>query len=218
MPCFSPCFTHRGPEIIPPWAPRAINDHWTLWWMDSGLQVSCYSPIKDMFVLCYWQWWKIISSSTEARKCNCQNEKWWHLIRSGAQINYTFFHSIQDMDKRLQALMSVCEKLPTDNLNNFRSVALSDFLPIHYVLLPSMCISCTSGTVVDINQSKLSLNSIIQMESLWCRYSPENFSLTSCQLLKREITAAASLAADMQMSPSTAQKMYYFCSAGSCAI
>ncbi|XP_072224582.1 rho GTPase-activating protein 44 isoform X5 [Leuresthes tenuis] len=28
--------------------------------------------------------------------------------------------NIQDMDKRLQALMSVCEKLPTDNLNNFR--------------------------------------------------------------------------------------------------
>uniref|UniRef100_A0A1A7XU66 Rho GTPase-activating protein 44 n=1 Tax=Iconisemion striatum TaxID=60296 RepID=A0A1A7XU66_9TELE len=28
--------------------------------------------------------------------------------------------NIQDMDKRLQALMAVCEKLPTDNLNNFR--------------------------------------------------------------------------------------------------
>ncbi|XP_030262721.1 rho GTPase-activating protein 44 isoform X7 [Sparus aurata] len=28
--------------------------------------------------------------------------------------------NIQDMDKRLQALMSACEKLPTDNLNNFR--------------------------------------------------------------------------------------------------
>uniref|UniRef100_A0A3P9HS37 Rho GTPase-activating protein 44 n=1 Tax=Oryzias latipes TaxID=8090 RepID=A0A3P9HS37_ORYLA len=28
--------------------------------------------------------------------------------------------NIQDMDKRLQALMGVCEKLPTDNLNNFR--------------------------------------------------------------------------------------------------
>ncbi|XP_041861137.1 rho GTPase-activating protein 44 isoform X5 [Melanotaenia boesemani] len=28
--------------------------------------------------------------------------------------------NIQDMDKRLQALMTVCEKLPTDNLNNFR--------------------------------------------------------------------------------------------------
>uniref|UniRef100_A0A8C4HVZ2 Rho GTPase-activating protein 44 n=1 Tax=Dicentrarchus labrax TaxID=13489 RepID=A0A8C4HVZ2_DICLA len=29
-------------------------------------------------------------------------------------------HLIQDMDKRLQALMAACEKLPTDNLNNFR--------------------------------------------------------------------------------------------------
>ncbi|KAM9745160.1 rho GTPase-activating protein 44 isoform 3-T3 [Menidia menidia] len=28
--------------------------------------------------------------------------------------------NVQDMDKRLQALMGVCEKLPTDNLNNFR--------------------------------------------------------------------------------------------------
>ncbi|XP_042249760.1 rho GTPase-activating protein 44 isoform X4 [Thunnus maccoyii] len=28
--------------------------------------------------------------------------------------------NIQDMDKRLQALMAACEKLPTDNLNNFR--------------------------------------------------------------------------------------------------
>uniref|UniRef100_A0A3P9JVW2 Rho GTPase-activating protein 44 n=1 Tax=Oryzias latipes TaxID=8090 RepID=A0A3P9JVW2_ORYLA len=28
--------------------------------------------------------------------------------------------NIQDVDKRLQALMGVCEKLPTDNLNNFR--------------------------------------------------------------------------------------------------
>ncbi|XP_063760955.1 rho GTPase-activating protein 44 isoform X2 [Eleginops maclovinus] len=28
--------------------------------------------------------------------------------------------NIQDLDKRLQALMAVCEKLPTDNLNNFR--------------------------------------------------------------------------------------------------
>uniref|UniRef100_A0A8C7GV78 Rho GTPase-activating protein 44 n=1 Tax=Oncorhynchus kisutch TaxID=8019 RepID=A0A8C7GV78_ONCKI len=28
--------------------------------------------------------------------------------------------NIQDMDKRLQALLAACEKLPTDNLNNFR--------------------------------------------------------------------------------------------------
>ncbi|KAM6966954.1 rho GTPase-activating protein 44 isoform 5-T5 [Tautogolabrus adspersus] len=28
--------------------------------------------------------------------------------------------NVQDMDKRLQALMAACEKLPTDNLNNFR--------------------------------------------------------------------------------------------------
>ncbi|XP_034395391.1 rho GTPase-activating protein 44 [Cyclopterus lumpus] len=28
--------------------------------------------------------------------------------------------NVQDMDKRLQALLAVCEKLPTDNLNNFR--------------------------------------------------------------------------------------------------
>uniref|UniRef100_A0A8C5G4Y4 Rho GTPase-activating protein 44 n=1 Tax=Gouania willdenowi TaxID=441366 RepID=A0A8C5G4Y4_GOUWI len=28
--------------------------------------------------------------------------------------------NIQDMDKRLQALMAACEKLPSDNLNNFR--------------------------------------------------------------------------------------------------
>lgn len=38
-----------------------------------------------------------------------------------------YFHSIQDMDKRLQALMAACEKLPTDNLNNFRSVAFPNF-------------------------------------------------------------------------------------------
>uniref|UniRef100_A0A8C2ZQY0 Rho GTPase activating protein 44 n=1 Tax=Cyclopterus lumpus TaxID=8103 RepID=A0A8C2ZQY0_CYCLU len=30
--------------------------------------------------------------------------------------------NVQDMDKRLQALLAVCEKLPTDNLNNFRYV------------------------------------------------------------------------------------------------
>uniref|UniRef100_A0A673JQQ5 Rho-GAP domain-containing protein n=1 Tax=Sinocyclocheilus rhinocerous TaxID=307959 RepID=A0A673JQQ5_9TELE len=28
--------------------------------------------------------------------------------------------NIQDMDKRLQALLCTCEKLPADNLNNFR--------------------------------------------------------------------------------------------------
>ncbi|XP_051570853.1 rho GTPase-activating protein 44-like [Myxocyprinus asiaticus] len=28
--------------------------------------------------------------------------------------------NVQDMDKRLQALLTTCEKLPTDNLNNFR--------------------------------------------------------------------------------------------------
>uniref|UniRef100_A0A8C1MZV5 Rho GTPase-activating protein 44 n=1 Tax=Cyprinus carpio TaxID=7962 RepID=A0A8C1MZV5_CYPCA len=30
------------------------------------------------------------------------------------------FSSVQDMDKRLQALLCTCEKLPADNLNNFR--------------------------------------------------------------------------------------------------
>ncbi len=32
------------------------------------------------------------------------------------------FSSIQDVDKRLQDLLSTCEKLPEDNLNNFRCV------------------------------------------------------------------------------------------------
>lgn len=57
-------------------------------------------------------------------------KNWWHLFRSGATVNSDdcfYFHSIQDMDKRLQALMSACEKLPTDNLNNFRSVAFPNF-------------------------------------------------------------------------------------------
>lgn len=47
-----------------------------------------------------------------------------------------YFPSIQDMDKRLQALMAACEKLPTDNLNNFRSVAFPDFLSHHLDRFP----------------------------------------------------------------------------------
>lgn len=42
--------TQRGSEIIPPWAPRASDDHWTLWWMDSGLEVSCCFLIKPVFL------------------------------------------------------------------------------------------------------------------------------------------------------------------------
>lgn len=42
--------TQRGSEIIPPWAPRASDDHWTLWWMDSGLEVSCCFLIKRVFL------------------------------------------------------------------------------------------------------------------------------------------------------------------------
>lgn len=42
--------TQRGSEIIPPWAPRASDDHWTLWWMDSGLKVSCCFLIKRVFL------------------------------------------------------------------------------------------------------------------------------------------------------------------------
>uniref|UniRef100_A0A673FRZ4 Rho-GAP domain-containing protein n=1 Tax=Sinocyclocheilus rhinocerous TaxID=307959 RepID=A0A673FRZ4_9TELE len=36
--------------------------------------------------------------------------------------------NIQDMDKRLQDLLCTCEKLPADNLNNFRCVALVIYL------------------------------------------------------------------------------------------
>lgn len=39
------------------------------------------------------------------------------------------------MDKRLQALMGTCEKLPTDNLNNFRlPQTLTAVLFIYYLL------------------------------------------------------------------------------------
>lgn len=47
------------------------------------------------------------------------------------------FPSIQEMDKRLQALMAACEKLPTDNLNNFRSVAFPDYLSYYLNVFPS---------------------------------------------------------------------------------
>lgn len=51
---------------------------------------------------------------------------------SEALAFFFVFGSIQDMDKRLQALMAACEKLPTDNLNNFRSVAFPDFTSIDF--------------------------------------------------------------------------------------
>lgn len=39
------------------------------------------------------------------------------------------------MDKRLQALMAACEKLPTDNLNNFRSVCSAHSADLSVVLI-----------------------------------------------------------------------------------
>lgn len=89
--CF--LFSWRSFEIIPAWAPWATDDLRTLRWMDSGLQVS--------FCL-----------------LNKNNRK---SIEMEKRFNGSWFPSVQDMDKRLQALMATCEKLPTDNLNNFRS-------------------------------------------------------------------------------------------------
>lgn len=39
------------------------------------------------------------------------------------------------MDKRLQALMGTCEKLPTDNLNNFRLARTLKAVYSHVVML-----------------------------------------------------------------------------------
>ncbi len=135
--------TQRGSEIIPPWAPWATDDHWTLWWMDSGLQGSHCFLIKSIllnYAIRHHGKQKIVQSLYKGG-LNCRNEKWWHLLRNGATVKHNdfFFNfpSIQDMDKRLQALMAACEKLPTDNLNNFRSVAFPDFLSLHLYMIPS---------------------------------------------------------------------------------
>ena len=71
---------------------------------------------------------------------NWQNEEWGHLLGSGATIEtimiyFPYFPSIQDMDKRLQALNAACEKLPTDNSNNFRSDAFPYFLYLQMIPL-----------------------------------------------------------------------------------
>uniref|UniRef100_A0A7N8YF79 Rho GTPase-activating protein 44 n=1 Tax=Mastacembelus armatus TaxID=205130 RepID=A0A7N8YF79_9TELE len=53
--------------------------------------------------------------------------------------------NIQDMDKRLQALMAACEKLPTDNLNNFRYLVkflakLSEYQDVNKMTAGNMAI------------------------------------------------------------------------------
>lgn len=59
------------------------------------------------------------------------------------------------MDKRLQALMAVCEKLPTDNLNNFRSIAFPDSLQI-FVNVPLLpCYYVKDGKVIGLSHASL---------------------------------------------------------------
>lgn len=78
--------------------------------------------------------------------------------------------SIQDMDKRLQALLAACEKLPTDNFNNFRSVPISPSLSTVYIdlLIVGMdppvsicfiCLGCCQAEVSSRFRSRISFPS-----------------------------------------------------------
>lgn len=60
------------------------------------------------------------------------------------------FPSIQDMDKRLQALMGTCEKLPTDNLNNFRW----GFCPLFFCFLFPIMYYKNFGVILVLVQMK----------------------------------------------------------------
>lgn len=110
------------------------------------------------------------------------------------------FHSIQDMDKRLQALMAACEKLPTDNLNNFRSVTS----PTFYIFL----------CVVQLQESKKDIVSFSALPSSLMRHKETHHWLKLPQIRPRKCHPTGKISAS-SFSPTTTsrQKANFICCA-----
>uniref|UniRef100_A0AAY4BJH0 Rho GTPase-activating protein 44 n=1 Tax=Denticeps clupeoides TaxID=299321 RepID=A0AAY4BJH0_9TELE len=70
--------------------------------------------------------------------------------------------NIQDMDKRLQALLSSCEKLPADNLNNFRLAFSSSLFLILAVNWWSWVVSCNRNMTEMMTTVSLQIVGIIE--------------------------------------------------------
>lgn len=65
-----------------------------------------------------------------------------HMISQDLRISLSLsLSSIQDQDKRLQALLTACEKLPTANSNNFKWVMLPSILFCSVILFPPLLYS-----------------------------------------------------------------------------
>lgn len=90
-------------EVLPARAPWTINDLWTLQWLDPSLKVCIISDIA-IFMLKTFLLLLLFSNQSFMSSC-----------------------SIQDEDKRLQALFNACEKLPSANNTNFKWVSVSMF-------------------------------------------------------------------------------------------
>lgn len=125
--CFMACpscefAASRCPQVVPSGAARASDDVRALQWLDPGLQVSISSLSHP--------WFAVFNP----------------LIPS--QASPLSICSIQDQDKRLQALLNACEKLPPANNNNFKWVAVPMLcLSICSALLVWTCGSLTSGWI-----------------------------------------------------------------------
>lgn len=85
-------------EVVPAGAARAVDDLRAVQRLDPGLQVCIFSD----------QWWFFLSVFTRS---------------ASFQVSPLSICSVQDQDKRLQALLNACEKLPPANNNNFKWVA-----------------------------------------------------------------------------------------------
>ncbi|XP_062387915.1 rho GTPase-activating protein 44 [Sardina pilchardus] len=105
--------------------------------------------------------------------------------------------NIQDMDKRLQALLTACEKLPTDNLNNFRYLIkflakLTDYQDdnkmtpgnIAIVLGPNLLWTTSEGNMTEMMTTvSLQIVSIIEpiiQHADWFFPGEIEFNLTGC--------------------------------------
>uniref|UniRef100_A0A671Z0D7 Rho GTPase-activating protein 44 n=1 Tax=Sparus aurata TaxID=8175 RepID=A0A671Z0D7_SPAAU len=94
--------------------------------------------------------------------------------------------NIQDMDKRLQALMSACEKLPTDNLNNFRYLIkflakLSEYQDANKMTPGNMAIvlgSCCSSMMTTLSLQIVGIIEPIIQHADWFFPGDIEFNLT----------------------------------------
>lgn len=77
------------------------------WWRTSCTTTGSRPP--SLYLLTFHQWWFSFSVFTRS---------------ASFQVSPLSICSVQDQDKRLQALLNACEKLPPANNNNFKWVAV----------------------------------------------------------------------------------------------